>query len=489
MNQPSPAPASTGDNIIINGRVEGKNFAIGAYAQVNVVEQHFHAEIGDAHLRQMVRSVLQEGRTQLGRLASLGVSSGVAPLTLGAEQLSPHDPFASPISIPPLPPSVQPQELDQTDTAFAAVNQLIEQIDCQIQGGQVQEVIAEGQSLNLVALLLQQGNLALWRFRQGALPLFAEQASLYALAQPQSPPLLAFQTAAKGDHELLRSWVLYQHYRERQPAFMDQPAWEALNQGRWHDVLHDWVAQQRLSGEQAQAEQQYLAAIGEPYNSHTVQTAAREAEWYFSEALKRQPDQSTAMVNLGALLAESALLSYIETGKADRTRLSQAQNLFQQAQVLLEQHPDREGQIALAQCLLYEATSLPPDVQLETVQWAATQVQQMRAALRQEVPTALRLDMAQRNLARRDSSFLDRQKIERARDILVGAGAAATLITLAGRWLSINSRIVEEIKAVPKHPLSPRHLEHLDGNGSSHASSPHTSTPALPEKKLSLIHI
>ena len=362
MRQQHPAPAPGGGNVYISGRVEGKNFAIGPYARVNVVENHFHAEIGETRLRQMIVRILQEGGLQARHLDTLGVSSGVAPLALGAEQLSPQDPFAPPIGIPPLPQSVQQHDLDRTSAAFSEIGQLLQQIDQQIQGGRAQEVIAGEQRLNLVALLIQQGNLALWRFRQGTLRLFAEQASLYALTEPQNPAqpaMQAFQAAARSNIEVLRGWVLFQKYRAHQAVLIDQDAWIALSQGRWQTVLDGLVATHRLSDEQAQVEREYLNAIGERYDPQAVQAAAREAEWYFTEALRRQPDQSAALVNLAAILAESALLAYIETGTADRARLQQARDLFQQAHVLLDRLPDREGQIALAQCLLYEATSLP----------------------------------------------------------------------------------------------------------------------------------
>src|SRR5439155_1213021 len=91
MRQQSPAPTPGGGNIYISGRVEGKNFAIGPHARVNVVENHFYADIGEVRLRQVVARILQEGGTQANHLAALGVSSGVAPLVLRAEQLSPQE--------------------------------------------------------------------------------------------------------------------------------------------------------------------------------------------------------------------------------------------------------------------------------------------------------------------------------------------------------------------------------------------------------------
>jgi hypothetical protein len=484
MRQQSPAPTPGGGNIYISGRVEGKNFAIGPHARVNVVENHFYADIGEVRLRQVVARILQEGGTQANHLAALGVSSGVAPLVLRAEQLSPQEPFAPPIGIPPLPSYVQPSDLNRTSAGFAQISQLLGQIDQQIQGGKAQEVSAGGQSLNLGALLLQQGNLDLWRFRQGASRLFAEQASFYALSEPQSPAqpaVQAFQAAARSNVEVLRSWMLFQKYRTRQSALIDQTDWNALNQGRWQAVLDNWVATRRLSSEQAQAERLYLSALGEHYDSQAVQTAAREAEWSFSEVLRRQPDQSAALVNLAALLAESALLAYIETGVADRARLQQARNLFQQAHVLLDHRPDREGQIALAQCLLYEATSLPPDAHLEQVQWAIRQEQQMRATLGQNALGLLRLDIAERNLARRDPSFFDEKKIEQARDILIGAGAMAGLIVLAEQLLGTHTQMVEFLQAGwhagAGHRLPMPHPGQSGGNAPGPTSSPHASVP------------
>jgi hypothetical protein len=237
-------------------------------------------------------------------------------------------------------------------------------------------------------------------------------------------------------------------------------------------------AQQRLSGEQAQAQQQYLSAIGERYDADVVRTAAHEAEWYFVQALQRQPDQSAALVNLGALLAESALLGYIETGTADRARLNRARDLFQQAQTLLEQRPDQEGKIALAQCLLYEAISLPPDAHLEAVHWAAIQTQQLRASLGQVPPEALRLDIAQRNLARRDPSFLDRQKLERARDLLLGAGAMAGLVALVEYWLGAHTQMDHLLGAgIEAAQRQPPPLSHPVDSRPAHTTSPHPPAP------------
>lgn len=260
----------------------------------------------------MLMQMVADGKAQSNQLAAGGIKPDVVP----PARRDGDAPFASPFGVP-VPLSGDASQLVQ---GLASFNELLQQLDQRF-GGPLASLSDEQQSVNLSNVLLQKGNLALWRFRQGALCLFAEQASLYLLAEPQDPaqPLLvAFQTAARTNLEVLRGWVLFQKYRISIPTLIDSQAVAALSEGQWQVVLDDWSAGQRLSSEQARAERSYLNALGDHYDAQAVQSAVHEAEWYFREALRRQPNQSAALVNLAALLAESALLSYIETGNLDR---------------------------------------------------------------------------------------------------------------------------------------------------------------------------
>lgn len=419
--------------------------------------------------------MVADGNAQRNQLTSSGLSPTIAAPCLSAEDFQPDAPFRSPLGIPP--PLVG--DADQLARSFALLDGFLEQLDQRFDGTLVGLNDGRQQGLNVSDLLLQEGNLTLWRFRQGALRLFAEQASLFALAEPQNPAqpeLVAFQAAARVDLDVLRGWMLFQKYRASQPVLIDQAVFMALLQGHWQVVLNGWSTGQRLSLEQIQAERSYLNTLGERYDAQAVQTAVREAEWYFREALCRQPTQSVALVNLAALLAESALLTYIETGTADRTRLQQARDLFRRAHNLLDQRSDQEGKVALAQCLLYEAISLPPEARLEIVQWASSQAQQLRATLGPDAPGSVRWDIAQRNLARRDPSFFDWEKIGQARDILVSVGSMAILGTLAQQWLGMHAHMSAAsqggLQAGAGYHPTPEHVEHPGGSvaGATHAA-------------------
>jgi hypothetical protein len=422
-------------------------------------------------LLHLLMQMVADGKAQSNQLAAGGIKPDIVPPARRAEDFLSGAPFASPFGVPlslsgNAAPPVQ---------GLASFHELLQQLDQRV-GGTLASLSDRQHSVNLSDVLLQKGNLALWRFRQGALRLFAEQASLYLLAEPQDPaqPMLgAFQAAARVNLDVLRGWVLFQKYRTSQDVLIDQAAFTALSQGHWQAVLDSWGTRQRLSQEQIQAERSYLSALGERYDAQVVQMAAREAEGYFREALRRQPDQSAALVNLAALLSENALLTYIETGTADRAGLQQAQIFFQQAHTFLDQRADHDGRVALAQCLLYEATSLPPEARLEFVQWAAIRTQQLQATLRGNAPGSVRWDIAQRNLARRDPGFVDWKKIEQARDILVGAGAMAALVTMAQQWLGLHAPPAQAASAgIGSHTAS-AHLAHPGESaaGPAHASA------------------
>lgn len=425
----------------------------------------------------LLSQMLAEGSAQRNHLTSSGFSPTIMPPCLRAEDLKPDAPFGSPLGIP----APFARNADQLAWNFASLNGFLGQLDQRF-GGTLLRLNDGQQSLNQGDLLIQKGNLALARFRQGALRLFAEQASLYALAEPQNPTRPApgaFQAAARAHLDVLRGWVLFQKYRASQPAPIDQAAFAALSQGRWQAVLDGWRSGQRLSQEQVQAEWSYLSALGERYDAQAVQRAADDAEWYFREAIRRQPGQSAAPVNLAALLAESALLTYIETGNPDRARLQQARTFFRHAHDLLDQRSDQDGRVALAQCLLYEATSLPPDAHLEMVQWAVNQTEQLRTALGVDAPGSVRWDIARRNLARRDPSFVNWKKIEQARDLLVGAGTMAFLVTLSQQLPGLHAPLIQEAAAGIGFHSAPPQLAHPGGSaaGSAHAFAGGQSIP------------
>ncbi|HEY0753910.1 MAG TPA: hypothetical protein VGD98_08125 [Ktedonobacteraceae bacterium] len=490
MSQQFPLP----DRSLSGGKSNSGDIAVNAPVAGNVVlighnnRAVFQLKIRgvqDATIRlnpqdplfQRLTQMVADWSAQSHQLTSGGFSPTIAAPCLRAEDLQPGAPFSPPLGIPaPLAAGA-----DQLARNFASLYEFLGQLDQQF-GGTLVDLNDGQQGLNMSVLLLQKGNQALWRFRQGALRLFAEQASLYALAEPQNPtqPMLGtFQAAARANLDVLRGWVLYRKYRTSQGTLIDQTVFTGLSQGRWQAVLEGWRSGQRLSQEQVQAEWSYLQAIGDRYDPQAVQAAAREAEWYFREALRRQPEQSAALVNLAALLSESALLTYIETGTADRARLQQARTFFQQAHAFLDQRSDQDGRAALAQCLLYEAISLPPEARLEIVQWAANQAQQLRVALGPSAPGSVRWDIAQRNLARRDPGFVDWKKIEQARDILVGAGSLAVLVTTSQQLLGLHAPLTQVASAGLGSQPAPGQLAHPGGSagGSMHPSAGQPSMP------------
>jgi WD40 repeat protein len=221
---------------------------------------------------------------------------------------------------------------------------------------------------------------------------------------------------------------------------------QQLSQGRWHEVLQGWAAQGQIKAEALQYEYDYLKAIGHSYHPEQVRAAAQEAEDCFVQALRRQPDNTAALVNLAAIKTESALIFYLETGTPDRVRLQEARSLFNQAHALLERRPDQQGRIALAACLLYEATSLPPQAVLESVKWAARQRRQLQQQEGRDAQAGVHWEVVQRNLARRDPQFIDWQKIKRASQILAGAGATA-LLFFAQEALALRPELLKLVNA------------------------------------------
>jgi len=486
MSEQSPLPAPEQGDITVNSPVIGHVVVIGHDAQIQltiqvqgVPDSTLHLDLENP-LYQTLLQMLQTGTIQAEQLRAAGLSPEIVPPSLDAETLRSDNPFASPVGLPL--PSVQ--NVDQVDQPFAALEQLLQQVD-QKMGGTVQTISSGQQQLNPVELLLQQGHLAFWRFRQGATRLFAEQASLYYLAHtPGStqPELQAFHTAAKSQLEVLRGWVFFQKYRGYRPAIFTPAILQDLSHGRWREGLESLVEQGYLSKEREQNEDVYLQAIGESYDAQQTQAAAEVAEHFFAEALRRHPRHSVALVNLGALKAEWAILGYIETGRADREQLQEARALLAQAQSVLADRPDAEGRLALAQSLLYEATSLPPDADLEAIQWAAQQIQHLRAPLSQKAQSKIRWGVLQRNVARRDPRLIDRRKLEQARDLLfgagVGAGVMAAILLLCQQWLDALSQFMEFLQG----GMEPRggHLPRTPPRPPMQPTQPPKTTPHVP---------
>lgn len=443
------SPASIHGDINVNAPVDGKIVIIGHDAKIvfqviaaGVQDGTIRADLHD-QLMKLPQEIIVRGGAQARQLTQAGLKPEIAPFSLRAEQLSPRDPFAPAIGLSPAPAG----DVERLRQDFAGIDQVLRQLDQRL-GGPVQEITSNTGQVRVVDLLLQQGNLALWRFRQGAARLFARDASAYYLAQPQdpsAPALQAFQALARASRDVLRGWVLLQKYQRQRPQLIGPDVVQQLSQGRWHEVLQGWVTQGQINAETLQYEYDYLKAIGHSYHPEQVRAAAQEAEDCFVQALRRQPGNTAALVSLAAIKTESALIFYLETGTPDRVRLQEARSLFEQAHALLERRPDQQGRIALAACLLYEATSLPPQAVLESVKWAARQRRQLQQEGR-DAQAGVQWEVVQRNLARRDPQFVDWQKIKRASQLLAGAGATA-LLFFAEEALALRPEILKLVNA------------------------------------------
>lgn len=431
----------------------------------------------DDPLIPLLTQVVADIHAQRKELSTNGFLPTIAPPYLLPEDLRPEKPFCSPLGTPvPLADDAQ-----QLANSFAKLSRFLDQLEQRF-GGPLADLTADlsdgKQSLSIGDLLLQKGNLALWRFRRGALPLFAEQAGHYALVEPQDqerPELADFQKAAKGQLDIQRGWLLFLKYRHNQPALIDQSTFTSLRQGEWQKVLQQWKGGQQLPGEQIQAEQSYLLALGEGYESQQVQAAAQEAEQYYREALRRQPTHSAALVNLGALLTERVLLTYIETGAIDDARWQEARDYFQRAHKLLDQHPDHQSRVALLQCVLYETISFPPDALQQLLPWAREQTKQWRDALLPEQADAVNWPLVQRNLTWRHPSINSARRVH-LRDTLFIAGGTAILVNLAEQWLSVYTHLLSWSPATMPTGIVPPST----GGHTSPVSSPVHHSPTFP---------
>ncbi len=439
MSNPAPGPMNQNAVNVSGGQLQAKIIAQGNHNK-NISIEQLEVKVDGRDLLPLLEELLafKHQFEQAGFKAEIAapalptaqVTSVVQPLD-GKDRPAhrPADPSASlhGMRLAPLP--VQAEKVDQLAKNAPAIDQLFRKID-QMAGPEVQavqEIEVQGRRVKLVDLALQRGNLALWRFRRAYARLFGQQATAIFLAQtewPAPPELQAFTRQARANLDLLRSLLLMTTMMPQRPDLI-LPVQGQLEQGRWRQVLDDWAARNIFDDEAIQGERVQLEAIGERYQPEEARAAAREAEANFSEALKRDPNNTAALVNLGTIKAESTLFFYIETGQADRAALQQAHNLLNQARSLLQQRADAASRVALGKCLTYIATSLPPQASLEAVQWAATQARIIRSSFPQHAQRTINWEVLQRTYARRDPGFFQLAGIQQARDLFTGAGETA----------------------------------------------------------------
>ncbi len=385
-----------------------------------------------------VKQLLEEVRRLTDELHKQGIGAGIAPIALPATPLAqaPNladkepllfiDPSASAYGTRVAGRAPDSASIEQLSHRSSRIDELLKKVDQHM--GQPQEGVGAidfpQQRLPLVEIRLQQGNLALWQFRRASARLFGAMATAEIRARadwPAPPEMQALSAQAHSNLEVLRGIALLRMVVFQRPDLLFASV-DQLSQGRWQEVLDGWSAAGQLPAENARRIRTQIESIGEVYRPAEVDQAVREAEAHFSEALRLQPQNTTALVNLATLLAESMIFTYIASGQADRPRLRRAHELFQQARVLLSQRDDHESKIALGKCLFSAATTLPAEAMLESVQWAAQQTRVASAVYSRQVQQTIRWDVAQRNLAISDPSFYSSAAIQQARTVFIEAG-------------------------------------------------------------------
>lgn len=414
-------------NIDVGGSVSGRVVIMG---HGNRVELHENGSAEVSRQLLLLGGQLSEVLRRLGALPEIapGVSQPPPPAS-GAPADSPGDRPSQffnlgKAAVPDLPASTVEEARRSAVAVDGLLRQLDQHLDPQAKG--VSEIQFGQTRLNVIDLLVQQGNLALWRFRQAYARLFGQQmtAMLRALLDwPMPPEIQSLVAQARTDSDVLRSMALYETMGAQRPDLV-AAADDMLSRGLWRQVIDGWVAQQAIPEELAQYLRTSVAAVGEPYRPDDVRAAHVEAEARFNEALRRQPNHPAALVNLAQLQAESATFIYIESGTPDRPRLRRAHVLYRQAIDLLSQRSDRESQVALGKCLLYAGTALPEDADLAAVPWAALAAQLRRATYSQPVQKMIRWDVLQRNLATHDPAFIQVGMVQQARDRFLATGEA-----------------------------------------------------------------
>ena len=429
MSDQTHAVSNEGDINVRSEQITGKIIAPGHGNQIINLE----INLGGKDMLAQIEALLDIKRQydQAGLKADIATPAPPVQIVDGKDQPSFQsiDLSASLHGSQPANLPMQAEKAEQMAKSEPAINQIFRIIDRMAgpNAQAVQEIQVQGKTVKLVELNLQRGNLALWRFRRANARLFGGQSAALLTARsewPATPEMQAFTLQARANLDMLRGWMLVESIAPQRPDLV-MPVMNQLQQGLWRQVLDDWASRKIFDDEVIQGSRVQLEAVGETYRPEEVRTAASEAEGNFAEALKRDPQNTVALVNLGIIKAESALFFYIETGLVDRAALQQAHDLFDQARELLKQRGDRNGRVALGKCLIYAATSLPPQASLEAVHWAAIQVNALRSSLPQHAQRAINWEVVQRDLARRDPGFFQPDVVRQARGLFSDAGETA----------------------------------------------------------------
>jgi hypothetical protein len=383
-----------------------------------------------AELERQIRDVVDTLQGQKQQLDQLGVESGIpAPpaMPAGAARGGMAAGGWSGLGSPAVAgKNIDAGQAARVASGFSGASAQLQQIERQLAAPVVEFAVGD-QRLDVVGLLVRQGNLALWRFRQAASRLSGQQSTADFMARlewPAPPELQAMNAQARGNIQVLRGLALWNMV---QPLLSNQPnvTWSASNQllqGRWSDVLDGLQANGTIDAETAMHARTQLEALGQPYNPGDVNAAAQEAEQAFRQALERDPHSTAAMVNLATLLADWASFGYAATGTADRDRLGSAQTLFGQARQLLASRTDPASLNELGRCRLYMATALPPGANLDAVQAMTMYAQLMQAAHSRAAQQTVQWDTVRRLMARNSPEFVDQAAVAEARELFTRAG-------------------------------------------------------------------
>jgi hypothetical protein len=303
---------------------------------------------------------------------------------------------------------------------WAEVAPQLQKMD-QLLPGPVLDLTVGDQRLDVVEVLIQQGNLALWRFRRAWARFFGGQVIGNFLGRLEWPYLPDFQPTAdraRTDIEVLRGLALQQTLP--MPLSGRPDLVPLLNQGRWREVLNILGTSGTVDADMLRFAQTEIEEIGQPYSPDEVTAAFQEAEQALNQALQRQPASTAALVNLATLRAEAALYAYVVNGVADRNMLTNAHGLFARASAILGQRQDPAGRSELAKCLLAASTALPAHADLDSVDVAAAYADLQRAALSRPAQQRILWDAVRRNAARQ--AFIDGNGIQQARDLFTAGG-------------------------------------------------------------------
>ncbi len=382
-----------------------------------------------AELERQIRDVVDTLQSQKQQLDQLGVEPGIpapAAMPAGAAAQGGMAGSWSALGGPAAGKNIDAGQAARVSSGFSAASAQLQQIERQL-AGPVVELAVGDQRLDVVGLLVRQGNLALWRFRQAASRLSGQQSTADFMARLEWPAPLevqAMNAQARGNIQVLRGLALG---KMLQPLLSNQPnaMWSTSDQllhGRWSDVLDGLQANGTIDAEMAMHARTQLEALGQPYNPNDVSSAAQEAEHAFRQALERDPQSTAALVNLATLLADSASFSYVASGTADRDRLSSAQTLFGQARQLLTGRTDAASLNELGRCRLYMASALPPGANLDAVQAMVMYAQLMQAAHSRAAQQTIQWDIVRRLFARNSAEFVDQAAVAEARELLTRAG-------------------------------------------------------------------